>query len=136
MKLLAVGAAQLPREHWIEQRAWTSRSEAQLLSRFDVGIMPLSDDPWARGKCGYKLLQYYAAGVPAVASPVGVNVALLERGGGIAAATSREWQAALTEFAHDPAARRDAGLAGRRLAEREYSYQHWAPELAALLRSL
>ena len=106
------------------------------LARFDVGVMPLPDDPWTRGKCGYKLLQYFAAGVPAVASPVGVNATLLASGGGLAATGARAWRAALEEFAGDAAARGEAGLAGRRLAESQYSYQRWAPELAALLRSL
>ena len=136
MRLLAVGAARLPSEKWIEQLPWTLLAEADLLSRFDVGVMPLPDDPWTRGKCGYKLLQYFAAGVPAVASPVGVSAALLAGGGGLAAATHAEWRAALEEFANDTSMRREAGRAGRRLAETEYSYQRWAPELAAMLRSL
>ena len=136
MKLLAVGAAQLPAAPWIEQQPWTLASEAELLARFDVGVMPLPDDPWTRGKCGYKLLQYFASGVPAVASAVGVNAALLSRGGGCAADTPAQWRRALEEFERDTAARREAGCAGRRLAEAEYSYQRWAPELAAMLRSL
>ena len=136
MRLVAVGAAQLPAEPWIEQRPWTLATEAQLLSGFDIGVMPLPDDPWTRGKCGYKLLQYFAAGVPAVASPVGVNASLLAGGGGLAASGAAQWRAALEELAGDTNARREAGLAGRRLAVREYSYQRWAPELAALLRSL
>ena len=72
-----------------------TESEAQMLARFDIGVMPLPDDPWTRGKCGYKLLQYYAAGVPAIASPVGVNATLLERGGGFAVTGPRAWGAAL-----------------------------------------
>lgn len=136
MKLLAVGSAGLPATLWIEQRPWTLASEAEMLSRFDVGVMPLPDDPWTRGKCGYKLLQYFAAGVPAVASAVGVNRALLSGGGGRVADTPAQWRRALEEFERDTAARREAGRAGRRLAEFEYSYQRWAPELAAMLRSL
>lgn len=136
MKLLAVGAAQLPAAPWIEQQPWTPSSEAQMLARFDIGVMPLPDDPWTRGKCGYKLLQYYAAGVPAIASPVGVNATLLERGGGFAVTGARAWGAAFEELARDATARRDSGLEGRRLAQAEYSYQRWAPELAAMLRSL
>jgi glycosyltransferase involved in cell wall biosynthesis len=126
----------LPAEPWIERRAWSQASEASLLARFDVGVMPLPDDPWTRGKCGYKLLQYFAAGVPAVASPVGINATLLSRGGGFAAATPQQWRAALEQLRADRSARSDAARAGRRLAESEYSYQRWAPELAAMLRSL
>lgn len=136
MRLLAVGAARLPPAPWIEQLPWTLESEPRLLSRFDVGVMPLPDDPWTRGKCGYKLLQYFASGVPAVASPVGVNSRLLESGGGVAATTTAEWRSALEEFGRDLTARREAGRAGRCLVEAEYSYLRWAPELAAMLRSL
>ncbi|HEV2125775.1 MAG TPA: glycosyltransferase [Chloroflexota bacterium] len=136
MKLVTVGAGTLPAQPWLEQHQWTLESEARLLASFDVGIMPLPDDPWTRGKCGYKLLQYFAAGVPAVASPVGVNRALLDRGGGIAVRSTDEWRAALEQFARDASARHQAGLQGRKLVESEYSYQRWAPELAGLLRSL
>lgn len=136
MKLVTVGAGPLPAQPWLEQHQWTLGSEARLLASFDVGIMPLPDDPWTRGKCGYKLLQYFAAGVPAVASPVGVNRALLDRGGGIAVRSTDEWRVALEQFAQDVSARRQAGLQGRKLVEREYSYQRWAPELARLLRSM
>ncbi len=135
MKLVTVGAGPLPARPWLEQRRWTLESEPAQLASFDVGIMPLSDDPWTRGKCGYKLLQYFAAGVPAVGSPVGVNRALLARGG-IAATSPEEWRAGLEAFAGDVSARRQAGLEGRRQVEADYSYQRWAPELAALLRSL
>jgi glycosyltransferase involved in cell wall biosynthesis len=136
VRLVTVGAGPLPREPWIEQRPWSLESEAATLCSFDIGVMPLPDDPWTRGKCAYKLLQYCAAGVPAVASPVGVNRALLERGAGLPAGSTREWAAAIEALAGDVAARRQAGLAGRRLAEEDYSYRRWAPELATLLRSL
>ncbi|MBA3748222.1 MAG: glycosyltransferase [Solirubrobacterales bacterium] len=136
MRLLAVGAARLPAEPWIEQHAWSLAGEAQMLRRFDVGVMPLPDDRWTRGKCGYKLLQYFATGVPAVASPVGVNALLLERGGGRAASTPAQWRDALQELGRDASARRGAARSGRELAESEYSYQRWAPQVAAMLRSL
>lgn len=136
LKLVTVGAGPLPPEPWLEQLPWTGESEAALLASFDIGVMPLPDTPWTRGKCGYKLLQYCAAGVPAVANPVGVNREILANGGGIAARSSADWKRALELFAADSAARREAGLQGRALVEREYSYQRWAPELAAMLRSV
>lgn len=136
MKLVTVGADRLPDEPWLEQHPWSLQSEPEVLASFDVGVMPMPDDPWARGKCGYKLLQYYAAGVPAIASPVGVNRVLLERGGGMPASSPSEWRSALEELAHDPVARQQAGLAGRKLVESEFSYQRWAPVLAELLRSV
>jgi glycosyltransferase involved in cell wall biosynthesis len=100
--------------------------------------MPLVDSEWTRGKCGYKLLQYFSAGVPAVASPVGVNRDIVGRGGerGLLASTPEEWSSALEELIRDHAARAEMGGAARRLAELEYSYQRWAPELAALLAAL
>ena len=136
MRLVTMGAGRLPAEPWLEQRPWKLEREAAMLSSIDAGIMPLPDDPWTRGKCGYKLVRYYAAGIPAVASPVGVNRALLRCGGGLAATTAKEWEAALESLAEDAGARREMGMAGRRLVEAEYSYQRWAPELAAMLRSI
>ena len=136
MKLLTMGAGALPEEPWLEQHPWSLQAERTMLASIDVGIMPLPDDPWSRGKCGYKLVQYYAAGVPAIASPVGVNRTLLRRGGGIAATSAREWRSALETFDADALERRQAGLTGRKLVEADYSYQRWAPELAAMLRSI
>jgi len=136
MKLLTMGARPLPKEPWLEQHPWRLEDERAMLASIDVGIMPLPDDPWSRGKCGYKLIQYYAAGVPAIASPVGVNRGLLGRGGGIAASSPREWRSALEALCGDAQARRQAGLTGRKLVEADYSYQRWAPELAAMLRSI
>ncbi|MGA2009575.1 MAG: glycosyltransferase family 4 protein [Solirubrobacteraceae bacterium] len=136
IRLLTVGAGRLPHEPWLEQRRWELESETDLLASLDIGVMPLPDDPWTRGKCGYKLLRYYAAGVPVVASPVGVNRRLLELGGGLAASSAEQWRSALCELASDPLARRQSGLAGRRLVESDFSYQRWAPELSTMLRSV
>src|SRR5205823_9768219 len=123
-------AAALPVSRWLVQRPWSLEREAADLAEFDVGIMPLPDTPWAKGKCGYKVLQYFAAGVPAVASPVGVSTRLVGDDRGKLAQSDRDWRAALAELASDGAARRQMGSAGRQLVEREYSYQRWTPELA------
>jgi glycosyltransferase involved in cell wall biosynthesis len=138
IRLVVVGAEDLGlRETWLEQRPWSPATEADELAGFDIGIMPLPDNEWTRGKCGYKLLQYFAAGVPAVASPVGVNTALLGSGErGLPARTPSEWAAGLERLAGDHETRREMGATARRFVEREFSYQRWAPELASMLRGL
>jgi glycosyltransferase involved in cell wall biosynthesis len=135
-KLVVVGGDTGLREPWIEHRPWRLETQGLELASFDIGIMPLPDSDWTRGKSGYKLLQYFAAGVPAVASPVGVNAALVEDGRGLLASSELEWAAALTELMNDVDGRRALGLNARRFVEREYSYQRWAPELAQMFRGL
>jgi glycosyltransferase involved in cell wall biosynthesis len=135
-KLVVVGADTQVRAPWIEHRPWSLERETEDLASFDVGIMPLPETEWARGKCGYKLLQYFSAGVPAIASPVGVATELVGTDRGILASTPEEWRAALEHLIRDPEERRERGAAARALAERDYSYRRWAPELAGLLRSL
>jgi glycosyltransferase involved in cell wall biosynthesis len=102
----------------------------------DVGLMPLPDDPWTRGKCGYKILQYFNASLPAIASPVGINRELVGSERGMLVDSDDEWFSAFKQLAAEPALRAEMGAAGRELAEREYSYTRWAPRLAALLAEL
>jgi len=119
----------------IEARPWSEATEVAELERFDVGIMPLPDGPWERGKCGYKLIQYMACGRPVVASPVGMSAQIVEHGvTGLLARTSADWVAALRAL-RDPALRARMGAAGRAKVEREYCVQVTAPRLASLLRS-
>lgn len=135
-KLLLVGADPAISAPWIEHRPWSLATECTDLATFDIGIMPLPDTEWTRGKCGYKILQYFAAGVPAIASPVGVNTELVGRDRGILATSQDEWYAALRQLSTDVQERRQRGAAARNFVERHYSYQHWAPELAAMLHSV
>ena len=133
-------SARAPLEYtapWLEQRPWSEATEADDLASFDIGIMPLADTEWTRGKCGYKLLQYFSAGVPAVASPVGVNREDRRREAS-AACSPQPRRSGIGAGGADRGPRgagRDGGAA-RRFVEREYSYQRWAPELAALLAEL
>ncbi|MBA3327551.1 MAG: glycosyltransferase family 4 protein, partial [Solirubrobacterales bacterium] len=136
VRLVAVGADLPLRAPWLECRPWSLERQAGDLAGFDVGIMPLPDTDWARGKCGYKVLQYFSAGVPAVASPVGVTRELMGDGRGIPATTPAEWERALTDLARDSVARRERGGFARTFVREHYSYQRWAPELARLLRSV
>lgn len=135
-RLLLVGADRSIEGSSIEHRPWTLERAARDVAEMDIGIMPLPDAPWERGKCGYKLLQYFAAGVPGISSPVGINTSLIGTDRGLLATSVEEWVAALERLAGDPDLRRGMGEAARGYAAREYSYERWAPELAAMLASV
>jgi len=113
---------------------WAEQSEAASIAEFDIGIMPLVDAPFERGKCGYKLIQYMACGLPVVASPVGVNCQIVEHGvNGFLAETPEQWEQALTTLLVDSDLRQRMGQAGREKVEREYCIQASGPRMAALL---
>ncbi|MGY1618361.1 glycosyltransferase family 4 protein [Geodermatophilus sp. SYSU D00691] len=113
-------------EDMVERVPWSPAAQRAALARFDVGVMPLADTPYTRGKCGYKLLQYLAAGVPSVASPIGVNGEILDRAGAPAARTTDEWTAALTALLEAPAQHRAAlGARGRQVVVEHYSFDAW-----------
>lgn len=119
-----------------ERHPWREDTEARHIAAFDIGLMPLDDTPWERGKCGYKLIQYMACGKPVVASPVGVNRDIVEHGvNGFLAETPQEWADALRRLAADPDLRRRLGAAGRAKVERHYSLSGTAPRLIQLLRA-
>ena len=97
----------------IERVAWSAATEAESLATAGIGLMPLSDDAWTRGKCSFKLLQYMAQGLPCVASPVGTNVEVVRDGvTGFLAATVDEWEAGLGRLLADAGLRRAMGVAG------------------------
>jgi glycosyltransferase involved in cell wall biosynthesis len=109
-----------------DKAVWTPESDREIAS-WDVGLMPLRDGVYERAKCGYKLLQYAASGVPAVGSPVGVNRELLTAMDGLAPATHDEWVGALTAILGESASRRaERARAGLAVAQR-YSYAAWEP---------
>lgn len=114
---------------------WRAATEVADLAPLDVGLMPLLDDPWSRGKCGLKALQYMALGIPPVVSPVGVNSAIVSHGrNGFLASSEEEWIAHLTALLRDPALRERLGEAARRTVEHGYSARVQAPRLAQVLR--
>jgi glycosyltransferase involved in cell wall biosynthesis len=97
--------------------------------------MPLLDSPWERGKCGYKLIQYMACGLPVVASPVGVNSVIVREGvNGFLASADEEWAVALETLIRDAALRQRMGSAGRQRVEDEYCVQQTAPRLIQWLK--
>jgi glycosyltransferase involved in cell wall biosynthesis len=114
---------------------WSEAAETALLARMDIGLMPLPDNRWTRGKCAYKALVYMSAGIPVVADDVGVTAAVIghERAG-LVAASRDDWIAAILELARDAALRARIGAEGRRRVEEGYSTRVWAPHLAAILR--
>jgi len=134
----AVGAADgVVGSDTLEILPWAEATEVAAIQSMHIGIMPLDDSPWARGKCGYKLIQYMACGLPVVASPVGVNADIVEHGvNGFLATTEQEWRDALTTLLRDPALRQRMGAAGRRKVEAEYSLAVWGPRVAALFRDV
>jgi glycosyltransferase involved in cell wall biosynthesis len=119
----------------VDRLAWDEATETKNISEFDMGIMPLPDGPWERGKCGFKLIQYMACGVSVVASPVGMNRRIVEPGvHGFLASSEQQWVETLTQLIRDPALRARLGAEGRRRIEDSYSTQVVAPRLARLLR--
>lgn len=116
---------------------WSEEEEIRLIQSMDIGIMPLPDEPWARGKCGYKLIQYMACGLPVVASPVGVNADIVDHGSnGFLASGLQEWAAAVTALAEDAALRQTMGANGRRKIEQAYSLAVHGPRIASMLREV
>jgi glycosyltransferase involved in cell wall biosynthesis len=101
---------------------WSQATEAEELTSADVGISWMPDDPWSRGKCGLKILQYMAAGLPVVANPVGIHAELVRHGEtGYLASSTAQWQQAISRLRGDPGLRQRMGLAGRWRFESRYS---------------
>ena len=114
---------------------WNPDTEADEVGRFDIGLMPLRDDEWSKYKCGLKLLQYMSCGIPGVASPVGVNVDIIEHGrNGYLASSPGEWEESLSHLLGDAAHRNQLGSAARQTVEARYSIvanlQAWVDAVA------
>jgi glycosyltransferase involved in cell wall biosynthesis len=115
---------------------WTESSEVASIAQCEIGIMPLNDSPWERGKCGYKLIQYMACGLPVVASPVGVNVEIVrDSANGFLVDGDQAWVTRLEELLGDAALRQRMGSAGRRIVEQHYSVQAVSGQMANHLRN-
>jgi glycosyltransferase involved in cell wall biosynthesis len=133
----AGAAAEADRFNGLELADWSEEREIAEVQAMDIGIMPVPDEPWARGKSGYKLIQYMACGLPVIASPVGVNREIVLPGSsGYLAAGLDEWRQALQRLVDDGETRRAFGRKGRALAEDRYSLHRHAPRLIELFRSL
>jgi glycosyltransferase involved in cell wall biosynthesis len=136
IKLLMIGGEIRPPER-VEYEAvpWSPERERAALKEMDVGIMPLPNTPWTRGKCAYKALQYMAAGVPVVADDVGVTAEVIGEGsGGWVVRDQTEWVDALLTVLSNPTLRGHLGTCGRARVEAKYSVDAWAPTIATILR--
>jgi len=103
---------------------WTEASEVQSIQNFDIGIMPLEDSLWEKGKCAYKLIQYMACGIPVVASPVGMNAEVVKDGiNGYLAMNQKQWISALEGMLSDKTKYCIFGHSGRQFIENEYTVQ-------------
>ncbi|HQQ93723.1 MAG TPA: glycosyltransferase [Bacteroidia bacterium] len=110
----------------IDSQIWSEDKEVNMLNSFDIGIMPLEDNAWSKGKCGLKALSYMACEVPVVLSPVGVNSTLIEHGHtGFLAETEEEWMHYLDLLIQDKSQRLKLGKAGRAFVEKNYSVERY-----------
>ena len=113
---------------------WRSEREVADLQGFDIGLMPLVDDPWSWGKCGLKIIQYQGVGVPVVCTPVGINRDLVEDNvNGFYAMTPEEWEEKLSLLIESPTLREQMGREGRRRVLENFTYQSCAPRLFSIL---
>ncbi|MCS6818340.1 MAG: glycosyltransferase family 4 protein [Chitinophagales bacterium] len=117
----------------LEYVPWNKSTEIDDLLRFHIGVMPLTDDDWSRGKCGFKALQYMSLGIPAVVSPVGVNNKIVDHGiNGFLCDSPEEWEVALKRLLTDTALRQMMGRAAQLKIEQCYSVQSNARNFLSL----
>jgi glycosyltransferase involved in cell wall biosynthesis len=121
----------------VESCVWQEATEADDIAAADIGISWLPDDDWSRGKCGLKVLQYMAAGLPVVANAVGVQADMVRHGEtGFLATTACEWEEAVRKLAENPELRRRMGTAGRLRVERDFGVTRGARRWYELLTAL
>jgi glycosyltransferase involved in cell wall biosynthesis len=121
----------------VEFVRWSPDVEVAALQSAHLGIMPMPDDPWTRGKCSFKMLTYMACGLPVVVSPFGMNAEVLANGAiGLGAKTLDEWADALITLLDDVDHARAAGVVAREVVVRGYSVEHIADRLAYALTSI
>ncbi|HNW90373.1 MAG TPA: glycosyltransferase family 4 protein [Bacteroidales bacterium] len=116
---------------------WKKEDELRMFSYFDIGIMPLPDDEWARGKCGLKGLQYMAIGIPTIMSPVGVNTEIIQDGvNGFLAEAEDEWTEKISLLIESPELRKKIGANGRQTVEERYSFNAWKDKYVSYFEEL
>lgn len=121
----------------VEFVPWSLETEVRAVQEMTVGLMPLADSLWTRGKCSYKMLLYMACGVPVAVSPIGMNSEVLRLGDlGYGASSAEEWYEGICSLLQHPDQALAKGNSGRQVAVTNYSIQVLAPRLAELLRSI
>jgi glycosyltransferase involved in cell wall biosynthesis len=137
LRLVVVGG-EAPKVDNVEviEIPWSEDSEVALINTFDVGVMPLPDDEWARGKCAFKLIQYMACGVPVVASPVGANIDLVTPEVGFLAESDEDWMTSLLHLYKNPSARHQLGTFARQRIIESYSLNRNLPVLAGVINKV
>jgi glycosyltransferase involved in cell wall biosynthesis len=125
----------LPPDKIVFQK-WNPDSEVTAVQSFSIGLMPLHDSPWARGKCSYKMLTYMACGIPCVVSPIGMNVEIFEKGCcGLPATNCDDWVDAISYILNSKSVADKMGATGRFIVDNNYSREIIAPELIRIIRS-
>jgi len=121
----------------VDKKQWNEKDEVADIKSFDIGLMPLMDDPWSHGKCGLKILQCLATGVPVVCSPAGINKEIVEDGvHGFWANSQEEWIEKLEILINDHDLRRKMGMAGRERVVERYSLKANAPRMLKIFEQL
>jgi hypothetical protein len=138
LRLLTIANAMVTsRVLTVEHQDWSEQNESAALCRGDIGIAPTPTDPWTLGKCGFKIVQYMASGLPVIASPVGANAELVRAGvTGYLPSSTSEWADAVAKLARDASLRTSMGDEGRSVAEKEYSLDRAADQWAEILGDL
>jgi glycosyltransferase involved in cell wall biosynthesis len=135
VKIVAIGASkEILLDPNIQVQEWLEETEVSEIKKFDVGIMPLEDSPWSKGKSGFKLIQYMACGLPVIASPIGANKEIVENGvNGFLADNDDEWMKAIEILRQQPELRHKMGMKGREKVEKMYCLQATIPRLKKIL---
>jgi glycosyltransferase involved in cell wall biosynthesis len=113
----------------VEPVPWAADTELRELKRLRIGLAPLPDDSWTRGKCGLRLLQYLAAGVPAVAAPVGTQEEVIRAGAALGATSESDWIQTIQRVLADGSLAADLATRGRQLVRERFSVRSWAPRV-------
>jgi glycosyltransferase involved in cell wall biosynthesis len=136
LRLLIVGGTMPSKKGFVvESVPWSLAGELEALKRIDVGLMPMPDNAWTRGKSAYKALQYMSAGIPVVGDDVGVASSVIDPGrGGFVVCNEDEWVETLVRLARDAPLRARLGKHGRQRVEKDFSVTRWAPVVTKILR--